>query len=216
MPLVPLVSQFDHGGQLKHWSVTFSCTSLMKIFDPSTKSWRQHFLPEMGTMAAWFGCLIIIQLFLFLSKIFSYHTINLNHKWAWSCLQHALSNCKRVKIKLPLIEKLIYAFVQTSQHIMIAFSALGSAPSSRELHFAIVLDAGSSGTRAYLYRLLLMMMSLLLLLLSLLLLLLSLLLSLLSLLLSSSLLSLLLLLLLLYLYSYRSFPDYLTLTRQNT
>jgi len=30
-------------------------------------------------------------------------------------------------------------------------SALGSAPSSRELHFAIVLDAGSSGTRAYLY-----------------------------------------------------------------
>ena len=111
MPLVPLVSQFDHGGQLKHWSVTFSCTSLMKIFDPSTKSWRQHFLPEMGTMAAWFGCLIIIQLFLFLSKIFSYHTINLNHKWAWSCLQHALSNCKRVKIKLPLIEKLIYAFI---------------------------------------------------------------------------------------------------------
>ena len=166
-------------------------------------------------MAAWFGCLIIIQLFLFLSKIFSYHTINLNHKWAWSCLQHALSNCKRVKIKLPLIEKLIYAFVQTSQHIMIAFSALGSAPSSRELHFAIVLDAGSSGTRAYLYRLLLMMMSLLLLLLSLLLLLLSLLLSLLSLLLSSSLLSLLLLLLL-YLYSYRSFPDYLTFTRQST
>ena len=91
---------------------------------------------------------------------------------------------------------------------MIAFSALGSAPSSRELHFAIVLDAGSSGTRAYLYRLLLMMMSLLLM--SLLLLLLSLL----SLLLSSSLLSLLLLLL--YLYSYRSFPDYLTFTRQNT
>ena len=102
---------------------------------------------------------------------------------------------------------------------MIAFSALGSAPSSRELHFAIVLDAGSSGTRAYLYRLLLMVMSLLLLLvllllLSLLLLWLSLLLSLLSLLLSSSLLSLLLLLL--YLYSYRSFPDYLTYTRQNT
>ena len=30
--------------------------------------------------------------------------------------------------------------------------ALGSSPSPREVHFAIVLDAGSSGTRAYLYR----------------------------------------------------------------
>ena len=35
---------------------------------------------------------------------------------------------------------------------IVIIPALGSSPSPREVHFAIVLDAGSSGTRAYLYR----------------------------------------------------------------
>ena len=67
-----LVSQLSHGGQLKHRSVTPIGTShiwgsllLRQLHLDDT---FLHPFLDMGTMAAWFGCLIMLQLLLFMSK----------------------------------------------------------------------------------------------------------------------------------------------------